>query len=197
MASKKDLSERDICTKFILPALTRAGWDMQTQIRREVYFTDGRIYVKGNKTTRGKGKKADFILFGLNIDIEGWRPVKDKVDVSVATNLLFFTKGTPTKEIWYYEHKLPSTQKSYSKTKPIKISEFDSLKEWWADREENEQAWRVDIQTIKNNGFNLDIKNPHKEEEEKIYSSTQLLDMLHKSFVKSDELLSRLKMELT
>ena len=49
---------------------------------------------------------------------------------SVATNLLFFTKGTPTKEIWYYEHQLPEGQKSYSKTKPIKISEFDPLKEW-------------------------------------------------------------------
>ena len=64
---------------------------------------------------------------------------------SVATNLLFFTKGTPTKEIWYYEHKLPEGQKSYSKTKPIKVSEFDGLKEWWSNREVNDQAWRVDI----------------------------------------------------
>ncbi len=116
---------------------------------------------------------------------------------SVATNLLFFTKGTPTKEIWYYEHKLPEGQKSYSKTKPIKISEFDSLKECWKDRKENESAWKVDIQTIKESGFNLDIKNPHKEEEEEIYSSAELLDMLHKSFVKSDELLNKLKSELS
>ena len=63
MASKKDLSERDICTQFILPALKKAGWDIQTQIREEVSFTDGRIYVKGNKTTRGKRKRADFILY--------------------------------------------------------------------------------------------------------------------------------------
>jgi len=115
---------------------------------------------------------------------------------SVATNLLFFTKGTPTKEIWYYEHKLPITQKAYSKTKPIKISEFDSLKEWWINREENEQAWKVDIKTIKENGFNLDIKNPYKKEEEEIYSSSELLDMLHKSFAKSDKLLNKLKKEL-
>ena len=54
MTSKKDLSERDICSKFISPALEKAGWDMQTQIREEVSFTDGRIYVKGNLTTRGK-----------------------------------------------------------------------------------------------------------------------------------------------
>jgi type I restriction enzyme M protein len=116
---------------------------------------------------------------------------------SVATNLLFFTKGEPTKEVWYYEHKLPERQKAYSKTKPIKISEFDGLKQWWNDREENEQAWKVDIQTIKDNGYNLDIKNPHKEEEEELYSSVELLDMLHKSFAKSEELLEQLKKELS
>jgi len=114
----------------------------------------------------------------------------------VSTNLLFFTKGTPTKEIWYYEHKLPNGQKSYSKTKPIKISEFDTLKEWWNNREETSQGYKVDIQTIKDNGFNLDIKNPHKEEEEEIHSSAELLDMLHNSFMKSDELLNQLKNEL-
>lgn len=63
MASKKDLSERDICTKYILPALKKAGWNIETQIREEVSFTDGRIYVKGNKTVRGKSKRADFILY--------------------------------------------------------------------------------------------------------------------------------------
>ena len=115
---------------------------------------------------------------------------------SVATNLLFFTKGTPTKEIWYYEHQLPEGQKAYSKTKPIKISEFDTLKEWWKNKEENEQAWKVDIETIKNNVFNLDIKNPHKKEEEEIHTSAELLNMLHKSFAKSDELLNQLKNEL-
>ena len=63
MTSKKDLSERDICTKFIQPALEKAGWDSMTQIREEVFFTDGRIYVSGNQTRRGKGKKADYILY--------------------------------------------------------------------------------------------------------------------------------------
>lgn len=63
MTSKKDLSERDICSKFISPALEKAGWDMQTQIREEVSFTNGRIYVKGNLTTRGKRKRADYILY--------------------------------------------------------------------------------------------------------------------------------------
>lgn len=115
---------------------------------------------------------------------------------SVATNLLFFEKGTPTKNIWYYEHQLPDGQKSYSKTKPIKISEFGPLKKWWKKRKENEQAWKVSIKTISENGYNLDIKNPHRKEEEKQYSSKELLNMLHASFKKSDEVLDKLKKEL-
>ncbi|SFV88492.1 Type I restriction-modification system, restriction subunit R [hydrothermal vent metagenome] len=63
MTTKKQLSESDIKAKFITPALLKAGWNEQTQIRREVFFTDGRIFVKGNLTQRGKGKKADYILY--------------------------------------------------------------------------------------------------------------------------------------
>jgi len=63
MTSKKDLTERDIITKYIIPALEKVGWDTQKQVREEVYFTAGRIYVKGSKTKRGKGKKADIILY--------------------------------------------------------------------------------------------------------------------------------------
>ena len=115
---------------------------------------------------------------------------------SVATNLLFFTKGERTKNIWYYQHKLPEGYKAYSKTKPIQLSEFDNLKQWWIKRENNEQAWLVDIDTIKASGYNLDIKNPHQPVEEKQYSSTELLDMLHKSFGKGDQLLVQLRKEL-
>jgi type I restriction enzyme R subunit len=61
--NKKDLSESDIKAKFITPALTKAGWDEQTQLGREIFFTDGRIYVKGRITARGKRKFADYILF--------------------------------------------------------------------------------------------------------------------------------------
>jgi len=115
---------------------------------------------------------------------------------SVATNLLFFEKGRPTQTIWYYEHQLPAGQKSYSKTKPIKVSEFEPLKAWWHQREENAKAWQVDIETIAANGYNLDIKNPHVEEEEHEYTSVELLAMLHESFNKSDRLLKKLKKEL-
>ena len=63
MTSKKALSERDICTKYILPALQKAGWDVLTQIREESSFTDGHIYVKGNLTYKGKKKRADYVLY--------------------------------------------------------------------------------------------------------------------------------------
>lgn len=61
--NKKALTERDICTKFIIPALKKSGWDIDKQVREEVFFTDGRIYVKGNKTARGERKRADIILY--------------------------------------------------------------------------------------------------------------------------------------
>lgn len=61
--NKKDLSESDIKAKFITPAILNAGWDELTQLGREIYFTDGRIYVKGKLTARGKRKFADYILF--------------------------------------------------------------------------------------------------------------------------------------
>lgn len=63
MINKKSLSERDICSKYINPALQNAKWDMQRQVREEVYFTDGRIIVQGNLYTRAKGKRADYILY--------------------------------------------------------------------------------------------------------------------------------------
>lgn len=85
---------------------------------------------------------------------------------SIKTNLLFFTKGDPTQEIWYYEHPYPAGYKSYSKTKPIRIEEFEPEKAWWNDRVENELAWRVSIEQIRANNYNLDIKNPHQPDAE-------------------------------
>ena len=84
----------------------------------------------------------------------------------IKTNLLFFTKGEPTKEVWYYEHPYPPGYKSYSKTKPMRIEEFAPEKAWWGGmtrtgRQESEQAWKVSIEQIRANGYNLDIKNPN------------------------------------
>lgn len=112
---------------------------------------------------------------------------------TVATNLLFFTKGTPTKEVWYYEHRLPEGQKAYNKTKPIQAKEFNPIKAWWNDRKESEVAWKVDIQTIIDRNYDLDIKNPTKQEEVHEYNSAELMEMLHTSFEKSNTLLNQLK----
>lgn len=86
----------------------------------------------------------------------------------IKTNLLFFTKGTPTKEIWYYEHPYPPGVKNYNKTKPIRIDEFKAEETWWgieadgfATRVETEHSWKVTAETIKQRNYNLDVKNPH------------------------------------
>lgn len=115
---------------------------------------------------------------------------------TVSTNLLFFEKGKPTKQVWYYEHKLPEGQKSYSKTKTIRLEEFDPIKVWWNNRQESEISWKVDIQTIIDRGYDLDIKNPNKQEEIQEYSSAELIELLEKSMKKSTELLNQLKSEL-
>ena len=80
---------------------------------------------------------------------------------SIKTNVLFFTKGKPTTEVWYYEHPYPEGYKSYSKTKPMRIEEFEPEKAWWNNRQETEQAWRVPIEDIIASGYNLDIANPN------------------------------------
>lgn len=112
---------------------------------------------------------------------------------TVATNLLFFDKGTPTKEIWYYEHRLPEGVKAYNKTKPIQAKEFDPIKKWWNNRTESDICWKVDIKTIKERGYDLDIKNPTKKEEEHEYNSSELMEMLATSFEKSNLILTQLK----
>ena len=86
----------------------------------------------------------------------------------IKTNLLFFTKGTPTKEVWFYEHQYPAGVKNYSKTRPMRIEEFAVEEAWWgseadgfAARVENEFAWKVSLDELKDRNWNLDCKNPH------------------------------------
>ncbi|MEZ4953677.1 MAG: N-6 DNA methylase, partial [Saprospiraceae bacterium] len=105
-------------------------------------------------------------------------------------------RGEATKEIWYYEHRLPEGQKSYSKTKPIRREEFQPIEDWWKKRKATDQAWKVDIKTIRERGFDLDIKNPTRATEEETHSSAELLGMLGESFEKSLGLLRELEAEL-
>lgn len=98
----------------------------------------------------------------------------------IKTNLLFFEKGTPTKEVWYFEHPYPKGVKSYNKTKPIHIKEFDLEKQWWNNREENKYAWKVSVEDIIARNYNLDIKNPHQEVDD-LALPEELLEQYHTS----------------
>jgi type I restriction enzyme M protein len=87
---------------------------------------------------------------------------------SIKTNLLFFTKGTPTQDIWFYEQALPPGVKAYNKTKPMKVQEFEALAQWWGSetdnfktRVETTQAWKVSLADIQARNYNFDCKNPH------------------------------------
>jgi type I restriction enzyme M protein len=79
---------------------------------------------------------------------------------SIPTNVLFFDRGGPTREVWYYEQPAPEGKKNYSKTAPIRFEEFAPLLAWWGERAENERAWRVAAEEIASEGYNLDRKNP-------------------------------------
>jgi len=111
----------------------------------------------------------------------------------INTNLLFFTKGEPTKEIWYYEQPLPDGYKKYTKTKPVRIDDFAELSEWWDNRSESELAWKVSIDTIKANNYNLDAKNPHKGEEEEQLTTNQIIDRIEASMNKSVQFLEEIR----
>ena len=97
---------------------------------------------------------------------------------NIATNLLFFIKGEPTKEIWFYEHNLPQGLKSYNKGKPIRFDEFNEERHWWRSRAELISAWCVSIDEIRERNFNLDIKNPKAKTTEQA-SLTELIADYH------------------
>lgn len=112
---------------------------------------------------------------------------------TVNTNLIFFEKGKPTKEIWYYEHTLPEGQKAYSKTKPIRIEEFKLIKDWWNNRTESEVSWKVSMKTIIDRNYDLDIKNPNKVVEEVVYDRKAIINKIESNQSKISEILEELK----
>ncbi len=79
---------------------------------------------------------------------------------SIPTNVLFFDRSGPTREVWYYEQPLPAGRKSYSKTAPVQFEEFADCLAWWTVRQENDRAWRVPAADLLAGGCNLDVKNP-------------------------------------
>ncbi len=84
---------------------------------------------------------------------------------NIPTNILFFDRSGPTKDVWYYEHPLPNGKKNYTKTAPIQFEEFAPCIAWWKKREENDRAWKVPAVELLAAGCNLDRKNPRAKED--------------------------------
>jgi type I restriction enzyme M protein len=119
----------------------------------------------------------------------------------IETNLLFFGRDGPTKEVWYYELPLPSDRQNmenpcYTKTRPLRYEEFDALQKWWGNREENEHAWRVEASKIAANEYNLDAKNPRSLEKDSDLSPKQLVDFILEKERRITEIAEQMKKSL-
>jgi type I restriction enzyme M protein len=147
----------DLFLQLIIEVLKDGG-------RAAVVLPDGTLFGEGVKTKIKKMLTEECNLHTIIRLPNGvFAPY-----TSIKTNILFFTKGTPTKNVWFYEHPYPEGVKNYNKTKPMKFEEFKTENDWWgneqdgfAARVETSQAWQVSIDDIIARNFNLDIKNPH------------------------------------
>lgn len=134
-----------------------------------VVLPDGFLFGEGVKTSIKKKLMDDFNLHTIIRLPNGvFAPY-----TNITTNILFFDKPkdkiegeSVTKDVWFFEHPYPKGYKTYSKTKPIRHSEFELEKNWWNNREESENSWKVSASEIIQNNYNLDRKNPNKVEEE-------------------------------
>jgi type I restriction enzyme M protein len=133
--------------------------------RAAVVLPDGFLFGEGTKSTLKKSLLEECNLHTVvRLPFGVFAPY-----TSIKTNILFFTKGVPTKDIWFYEHPYPDGITSYNKTKPMQFEEFKAEQDWWgaeADgfkaRKPTDQAWNVSADEIASNGYNLDRKNPHQ-----------------------------------
>lgn len=130
--------------------------------RAAVVLPDGTLFGEGVKTRLKEHLMEECNLHTIvRLPNSVFRPY-----ASIGTNLLFFEKGEPTKETWFYEHRVPEGQKAYSMTKPIRVEHLKPCVEWWGGakrkgRKETDVAWKISADDVKVRGFNLDIKNPH------------------------------------
>lgn len=167
--------------------------------RAAVVLPDGFLFGEGMKTRLKEKLLTDCNLHTIVRLPNGvFNPY-----TGIKTNLLFFTKGTATKHVWFYEHPYPEGVKNYNKTKPMRFEEFQAEIDWWgneadgfASRVENEQAWKVSIDDIKARNFNLDIKNPHVGEQVS-HDPEELLAQYHQQQQEITGLRNELKAILT
>ena len=135
---------------------------LKTEGRAAVVLPDGTLFGEGIKTRLKEHLLAECNLHTIvRLPNSVFKPY-----ASIGTNLLFFEKGTPTREVWFYEHRVPEGQKAYSMTRPIKVEHLQGCVDWWGGpqrqgRQATEQAWKVGIEEIKARNYNLDYKNPY------------------------------------
>ena len=122
----------------------------------------------------------------------------------IPTNLLFFDRSGPTKEIWYYEQPLPGGRRAYTKTNPIRFDEFAPCLEWWRKRAANERAWSISVGDVLKydakgvlTSVNLDIKNPNAKEDVEHMPPEQLLKDIIDKERRIEDILMTIKQTLT
>ena len=114
----------------------------------------------------------------------------------IPTNILFFDRSGATKDVWYYEHPLPSGRKTYTKTQPLQYDEFAPCVAWWSAREENDLAWSVPAQELLNTNCNLDRKNPRAKTDFEHLPPDQLVDDILRKELRIAELMREIKTAL-
>jgi type I restriction enzyme M protein len=111
----------------------------------------------------------------------------------IPTNLLFFDRSGPTKDVWYYEQPLPEGRKNYTKTQPIQFEDFSDCIAWWNKRKENDRAWKIPAADILKSGCNLDIKNPRGKIDFEHLPPEQLADDILKKEQRIAEIMGEIK----
>ena len=156
--------------------------------RAAIVLPDGFLFGEGVKTAIKEKLLSEFNLHTIVRLPNGvFAPY-----TGINTNLLFLERGT-TQEIWFYEHQLPEGYKNYTKTKPIKLDEFEAEKAWWNARKETDCAWKVSINEVKARGYNLDFKNPNKESDSILLSVDEIIDRLTESMHTTSNILEEIK----
>jgi type I restriction enzyme M protein len=165
--------------------------------RAAVVLPDGTMFGEGVKTKLKEHLMEECNLHTIvRLPNSVYRPY-----AFIGTNLLFFDKGMPTKDIWFWEHRVPDGQKAYSMTKPIRLEHLQACIKWWGGkarkgRVDGPHAWKVTADEVKARGYNLNIKNPHALDENHGDPETLLAD-LQKAEADTASLRDRLKVVLT
>jgi type I restriction enzyme M protein len=115
---------------------------------------------------------------------------------SIPTNILFFDRSGPTREVWYYEQPLPEGRKNYTKTAPIQFEEFADCIKWWGKRKETDRAWKVPAAELLAAGCNLDRKNPRAKEDITHLPPEQLAASILKKEQRIMEIIARIQAQL-